>query len=88
MYDGWTPEETHDLRVENSKGYAEHGINHGCLFDDTTDDMIEEGFNCGGCACHLSAPCRHCLRHLEPEESWFIGSMLKLTGRATGTGGA
>jgi hypothetical protein len=72
-----------ELRAENSRRYAEEGSGHSCLFDDVLDEQIPEGCDCGGCSCHLLAPCRHCLRHLEPEESWHIDAMLDLTGRAT-----
>jgi hypothetical protein len=77
------PNELDELRAENSRGYAERAIAHSCLFGDTTDDTIPEGFDCGGCSCHLSAPCGHCLTHLEDEESQYIRTMTGLTGRWT-----
>lgn len=79
----WTVTELDELRAENSDRYAERGIRHSCLFDDRTDDTIETGFGCGGCSCHLSSPCRHCLVHLDPQESHEIRMGLDLQGRST-----
>jgi hypothetical protein len=28
----------------------------------TCDDDLDDGWGCGGCACHISAPCAHCRR--------------------------
>lgn len=55
-----------------------------CLFDDESDpDHVPEGYSCGGCGCHLSAPCNHCLHHLPRDESSHISVALRLSGRWT-----
>jgi hypothetical protein len=75
----WSELELRALRYENAA--AVHGAS--CLFDSDTDRSIEDGYGCGGCACHLSAPCRHCLDHLPAEESVYIELALHVSGRKT-----
>ncbi len=74
-----------ELREDNGRRIAEEGhLALSCAFDSVADPAgIPDGYDCGGCACHLSAPCRHCLDHLPDEDSEYIATMLSLTGRAT-----
>lgn len=72
-----------NLREENTRGYAERGGTHRCVFTSDDDPGIPEGYGCGGCSCHLAAPCRHCLVHLADEESDHIKAMTVVLGRWT-----
>lgn len=56
-----------------------------CAFTSDDDPRgIPDGYGCGGCSCHMSAPCHHCMSHLPAEDADHIAQMLDLTGRATG----
>lgn len=72
-----------ELRAENTQGYAERGLAHSCVFTDVEDARIPEGFDCGGCSCHLAAPCNHCLSHIDEDESHSIALMTHVLGRWT-----
>lgn len=54
-----------------------------CVFDSGDDPSIPEGYGCGGCGCHLSAPCLHCTTHLPAEDAHHIAMILRVSGRAT-----
>lgn len=74
------PERVAELRAEN--GARQAAGDYDCVFDYEDDPAgIPEGYGCGGCACHLSAPCRHCLNHLPDDESGYISVMTGLLGR-------
>lgn len=71
-----------DAQRARNTARAEEG-DYSCVFDSDDDPQIPEGSDCGGCSCHLAAPCHHCLAHLDPDESDYIGLMLDLQGRST-----
>jgi hypothetical protein len=70
-----------ELRADNA-ARAEQG-DHSCAFDSDTDPTIEPGYGCGGCGCHLSAPCSHCLAHLPADDAGQYAHELRITGRWT-----
>lgn len=71
-----------ELRADNAARAA--AGDYGCVFDSDSDPAgVPDGYGCGGCACHLSAPCRHCMRHLPDEDAEQVGLMLAMTGRWT-----
>lgn len=61
------PEMVAELRVNVARAHA--AGDYSCDFDSVADpDGVPDGFDCGGCSCHLSAPCHHCLNHVASDE--------------------